>query len=95
MKSWADRLPQIPFAYRALPAESAWTTQEDAAAQLGTGLVRVGWSVANRRLDAVRTTTPGQLAVSRAGIDAEKRWRAAASPGQKAWRLFKDLLGWV
>ncbi len=81
LKSWADRLPQEPFPYRALPADGRWTTQEDAAVQLGIGLLRVGWLVANRHLDAVRTTTPGQLAVSRAGIEAERRWRATASSG--------------
>ncbi|MFC8454246.1 hypothetical protein [Kitasatospora sp. NPDC057223] len=93
MKSWTDRLPQVPLPYRALPAEGAWTTQGDAAAQLGVG--RPG-GLAGGRPSARRRTHrhPGQLAVTRAGIDAEKRGRATASPERKAWRLPKAILGY-
>ncbi|MFE6049172.1 hypothetical protein ACFQ6N_00265 [Kitasatospora sp. NPDC056446] len=91
MKTWIDDLPQIPFPYRALPPGGDWMTQEEAAARLGIGTYHLNSLTAGtHRLDLVRTTGK-ELAVTRASVEAEARWRATATVGQKAWRLFKDV----
>ncbi|GAA2787792.1 hypothetical protein ACFQ0M_45905 [Kitasatospora aburaviensis] len=92
MKTWIDDLPQVPFPYRDLPPGGEWMTREEAAARLGVGEYHLNaLTHGTRRIDLVRTTGP-ELALTRASVEAEKRWRDTANVGQKAWRLVKDLL---
>ncbi|GAA2103145.1 hypothetical protein GCM10009759_38200 [Kitasatospora saccharophila] len=91
MKPWRDSLPQIPFAYRALPPDGAWMTREEAAACLGIGEFHFNSLMTNtHRIDPVRTTDR-QLAVTRASVEAEQHWRATAPRRRKALRLLKDI----
>ncbi|MFJ8444342.1 hypothetical protein [Kitasatospora griseola] len=99
MKSWRDGLPQIPFAYRALPQGGEWMTREAAASCLGGREFHVNLLMAGaRRVDAVRTAdgepavtrADGEPAVTRAGVEAEKHWRATAPRRRKLLRLLKD-----
>ncbi|MEU6238237.1 DNA-binding protein [Kitasatospora sp. NPDC047058] len=91
MKTWTDSLPQIPFAYRDLPAGGQWMTQEEAASWLGIGQYHLNVLTAvTHRIDLVRTTGR-EFAVTRASVEAEKDWRTTASFGQKVLRLLKDV----
>ncbi|WP_407914057.1 hypothetical protein [Kitasatospora sp. NE20-6] len=92
MKTWTDRLPQIPFAYRDLPPDGPWTTREEAASCLGIGPYHLNvLTDITHRIDMVRTTGK-ELAVTRASVEAEKNWRTTATPWRKIRRLLKDVL---
>ncbi|MEU2632726.1 hypothetical protein [Kitasatospora sp. NPDC007106] len=92
MKTWTDRLPQIPYPDRGLPAEGPWMTLEEAASRLGIGAYHLNvLTSVTHRIGLVRTTGT-ELAVIRAGVEAELAWRATASTGQKLRRLLKDTL---
>ncbi|MGX4735044.1 DNA-binding protein [Kitasatospora griseola] len=90
MKTWMDGLPQIPFAYRALPEGGEWMTREDAASSLGVGEFHLNALTHNtHRIDMVRTADK-KLAVTRVSVEAEKHWRATAPRRRKVLRLLKD-----
>ncbi|MFD8479379.1 DNA-binding protein [Kitasatospora sp. NPDC059673] len=93
MKTWIDGLPQIPFGYRQLPHGGEWMTREEAASCLGIGEFHLNSLMANiRRIDPV-CTTDGEVAVTRASVEAEKHWRATAPRWRKVLRLLKDIAG--
>jgi hypothetical protein len=92
VKTWTDSLPQIPFPYRGLPAGGPWLTQEEAASYLGIGPYHLNaLTSVTRRIDMVRTAGR-ELAVTRASVEAEKKWRTTAALRRKVVRLLKDIL---
>ncbi|MFD7449698.1 hypothetical protein [Kitasatospora sp. NPDC059827] len=93
MKTWTDRLPQIPFPYHALPPDGPWLTQEETASYLGIGEYHLNTlTCVTHRIDMVRTTTDKKFACTRASVEAEKEWRDTAKLWRKILRLLRDSL---
>lgn len=91
--TWADRLPQIPHSYDALPPDGDWMTQEEAMSYLGIGQYHLNaLTCVTHRIDMVRTTGEKKFACTRASVEAEKKWRGTAKLRRRILRLLGDSL---
>lgn len=69
-------------------------SQEEAAAELGISVVRVGWRIACEYLTPAHNSKK-EAGVTRASVAYDRDWLASASWAQKVSRVLKCAFRWL
>lgn len=75
-------------------SEPEFVSQEQAAAELGITVGRVGWRIACEHLDAAENADR-KMGVTRLSLDKELAWQRTAGIGRRVRRQVWNLVQWI
>ncbi|MEU6848816.1 DNA-binding protein [Actinacidiphila alni] len=86
MRGWAH--PPVPV------ADEDWVSQPEAAKLCGVSLLRMVFRILNGHLTPAHNSAR-RAGVSRASIERDLAWLAAASRRARVWRACKGIAGFI